>query len=523
MATQKKLLTDFRRLQLLYIKTICLQDEKGDIKKMAKVIKSFEESTDNVFGDLLTKKRQHKKIKVGLLTCGYFEYWRMYPDSLKEKVEQDLAVVTERLSREIPNIVLSGMVDTLDSADTAGMKFKDEDIDVLIVVEGTYIPDFISLHVINYLKDVPVIFFSTQMKDNVDPNSNYEHSLRNSGIIGLAQLSGTFRKMDKRYRVVVGTINDDRAYAKIKSFVQAKQAIEGIREANIGVIGHVFRGMYDLELSKTFLKAKFNVNVIYIQSSHLMDEWNNVTDEETEQQTQALLSRFKTKDITRDDVFRASRLAIAMKRLAEKFNLDAMSFLDQHYVQRQVLTSARMGASLLMENTDIAVTCEGDLGGLVMMMLMRSISGSAALMGEWGEFDTQSNSCFIIGHGIATPELAVSDDAITLTRTPEEWGFSGAGLNYEFIVKPGDTTIGHFIETANGYKMLISPAKSIPYPTLAYDEIHAMLQVKKPVREYLEEVLESGVTHHCIVGLTNMTAPLKAIAEMLELDVLYIQ
>ena len=46
----------------------------------------------------------------------------------------------------------------------------------------------------------------------------------------------------------------------------------------------------------------------------------------------------------------------------------------------------------IMEETDMTVACEGDLGGLVTMMLMRSISGTPALMAEWGEYDINHNS-----------------------------------------------------------------------------------------------------------------------------------
>ncbi len=328
--------------------------------------------------------------------------------------------------------------------------------------------------------------------------------------------------MNRPYKVVIGSIDDERAYDKMAVMIKALQAVNDIRESNIGVIGNVFRGMYDLELSKTFLKSTFDVNVIYIQSGHLMTEWEQVTDDEVSQKTEQLLSRFKTRDITEDDVRRAVKLAIAMQRLAARFRLDAMCFLDQHFVQKQTLTTARIGASLLNEQ-GVITNCEGDLGGLVTMMLMHSISGLPSLMGEWGEFDETLNTCLIMGHGIGVPELAKNDAAITLTRTPEEWGFEGSGLNYELIVKPGAVTIGHVIETVNGYKMLISPAESIDFPTLDYEELHAMVRVQTPIKEYLEKVFESGVTHHCIVGLSDMSQELLAVAEILGLEILYVK
>ncbi len=486
-------------------------------------VKSFEEASGGVFGDILSEKREKKPVKIGLFTGGYFEYWRMFPENLQKDVEADLERVRANFKSRFKNVVCAETVDTLDAADKAGKLFKEEDIDLLVIVYGTYLPDFMTMHVINQVKEVPVVFYSIQGTDYVDKRGNYEHSMRNSGVIGIAQITGTLRKMNRDYKVIVGSIDDERAYRKIEVQVKAMQAVKDIKESNIGVIGNVFRGMYDLELSKTFLKSTFDVNVIYIQPGHLMAEWEQVTDEEVKEVAEKLMSRFKLRGTTEKDILRAAKLAMAMRNLAKRFRLDAMCFLDQHFVQKQTLTTARIGASLMMEYDDMIVACEGDLGGLVTMMLMKSISGVPALMGEWGEYDEALNACLIMGHGIGVPALAKSDDHVTLTRTPEEWGFEGGGVNYELILKPGASTIAHVIETANGYKMIVSPVESLDFPTLAYDELHAMAQVKTPIKDYMEQVFESGVTHHCIIGPTDMSQELLAVADLLGIEKFYIE
>lgn len=486
-------------------------------------IKSFEEANGDSFGDILTEGKQNRKIKLGLFTGGYFEYWRMFPGTLQKNVESDLERVRDNFRKHFENVICCETVDTLDAAEKAARLFRGENIDLLVVAYGTYLPDFMTMHVINQLKTVPVIFFSVQNSETIDRHSDYEHSLRNSSTIGIAQITGTMRKLGRDYQIVVGSIDDARAYEKIGTWIKAIQAVSDLRESNIGVIGNVFRGMYDLELSKTFLKSAFDVNVIYIQSGHLLAEWEQVTEEEIKAVAGKLLARFQRRGVTDQDVERAIRLAIAMERLSKRFRLNAMCFLDQHFLQKQTLTTARIGASLLMENTDMTVACEGDLGGLVTMMLMKSISGEHALMAEWGEYDAELNSCLLMGHGIGVPTLAKSDADIALTRTPEEWGFEGGGLNYELIVKPGAITLGHVIETADGYKMVVSPAQSVDMEKLPYNELHAMAQVKNPIKEYLEAIFTSGVTHHCIVGIGNMSKELLAVAELLKLKTFYIE
>lgn len=485
------------------------------------LIKSFEEGGE-VVGDILTRGKTKKAIKIGVLTCGYFEYWRMFP-TMYENVKSDFKAFEENLSKRHKNLVFLGMVDTLDKADEAGRRMKEEGVDAVLLVYGTYVADFITLAALDYVKDLPLIIFSMQNHENINAKGDYEESLRNSSIIGISQLTGTLRKLERNYKIIVGSIHDERAYNKIDVYLKALQVVEDLREANIGVIGHVFRGMYDLELSKTFLKKTFGVNVILIQTCHLMEMWKNITEEEIEAETEKLTSRFERKNVTVEDIRRAVRLAIAMKKLAKKLKLNALCFLDQHYLQKQFNTSARIGSSLLMEEEGFSANCEGDLCGLVMMMMMKSISGKSAFMGEWGEYDVSTNSCMLMGHGVGTPDLAESDKDIRLAKTPEEWGMDGGGLNYEFLVRSGPATIAHMIEMKNGYKMILSNVESIRFPKIDYDEIYAMFHVNENIKDYLERIFEYGVAHHCIMGLGDMSEVLLAVCDYLKLDKLYIK
>jgi len=483
-------------------------------------VKSFEISGQDVYGDILSRRRTKSKIKVGLLPFGYFEYWRMFP-GIKEIVENDITIIDARLSKKY-NVICTDLVDTMDAADISGKILLDSEIDVVIVVLGTYLPDYITMHAINYVKNVPLLIFSAQKTGTINENSSFPDSARNTSMIGTAQLTATFQKIGKKYRTVVGSIDDDRAYQKIDDFLSAVQAVSDIKEANIGIIGNVFRGMYDIELSKTFLKGKFDVNVIYIQAEHMLNAWEQAGDKEVKEISDRLLKRFSVREVLNFDLIKACRLAVAMQKLVENYHLDALCLLDQHYIQRIFRTTARIGASILLEEKSIPVCCEGDIGGIVMAMLMQSISGTNPIQGEWCGYDENMNACLIRGHGVADPKMAGMDGKITLTQTPEDWGMEGVGLNYEFIVKPGICTVGSFLERGTNYSVLISKVESIGYPALKYNEIHALVKVNPPVKEYLERIFQFGVTQHCIMCHSDISTELEIVSDLLGLDKLII-
>ena len=487
-----------------------------------KQITSFDAENAGVFGDVLTKPLPAERPKVGLLGLGYFEYWRMYPE-LEGMVDSDLKGAAEHLRAALPgcDIVYPGMVDTLDRAEEAGQAFRDAQVDALVVIAGTYLPDFITLHAINRCTSCPeVILFNTQTGNDVNPKDNYVATMRNSALIAITQLAGSFHKMKRAYQVVVGEIADVEAYREIARLVAARQAATRLSRSTYGIVGHVFRGMYDLEFDRAKVKGFLGPEVMTIQAEHLIDLWKEVDNEEVEAETVKLLARFKTRNVTHEDAAKSVKLGLAMRALYKKFNLDGLCFLGQHYLEKMTGAPARMGASLLMEQDGFPVVCEGDVGGLVMMDLMKQFTGNMPLQAEWGQFDLKNNALFLLGHGIGVPALAKDDSAITLTGSPEEWGFTGGGLNYELIMKPGEVTFGHVLNCGETYRMLISHGESFEFPALPCNELHAMVRLEKPVRDFLKELIAAGVAHHAIVVHGNCVEELRKTAERMRIEVL---
>ena len=482
---------------------------------------SFDSDEVGQYGDVFTRPLARRKLKVGMLALGYFEYWRMYP-ALEEQVRGDLAGAAQRLTAALPDceVIYPGMVDTLDRAEEAGSVFRQAAVDVLVVVAGTYLPDFITMHAINSCASRPlVILFNTQTGNNVNPQDNYIATMRNSALIATTQLSGSFHKMKLDYKVVVGEISDENAYRQIAQETSALAAYKRLGKATYGIVGHVFRGMYDLEFDRAKVKGFLGPEIMTIQAEHLISLWEKVSPEATAAETDRLLKRFACSNVTEKDVAKSVRLGLAMRELYRKFNLDGMCFLGQHYLEKMTGAPARMGASLIMEQDNFPVACEGDVGGLVMMDLMKQFTGNTPFQAEWGQFDIANNALFLLGHGIGTPSLAVSDDKIRLTGSPEEWGFTGGGLNYELIMKPGEVTFGHVLNCGETYRMLISRGEAIDYPTLPCNELHAMVKVNKPVKKYLEELIATGVAHHAIAVHGDCAAQLAKTAEHMRIEV----
>ena len=460
------------------------------------------------------------KAKIGLLTGGYYEYWPMY-DNLKEQVEGYTELFTQMFVDSAKNddveIICSGLADTLEKCNDAGQMFKDQQIDLLVIAEMTYFPDYMPVQVMEYLKDVPVVLLWTQPTDSIPLDMDYKMSIVHGfGPVGIFQLSGCMKKMKKKFEIFVGALNDISLCEKVLDYLNVVMTVKKLRYINLGIIGHTFQGMYDLEIDKTMLKSKLGPNVIYIEMAELLEEWRKVNKAKSQEACDTIYSKYKVDGPGQGDVFNACRLSVAMESIAEKYNLSGLSHLCQHLLHVETETTPCLANAKLV-NKGVMVTCEGDIGNLVTMCIMHMISHSPVYNGEWGMYHAETNSIVVFHHGAGTPELAESDQKVTITPTGEKWGFKGTGASVRYVAKPGVVTMTSLIYKPEGWEMFIARGEIIDVPERPYWGCQYNIKVEIPVKEYIEKLCKQGVTHHVIVTYGDFTKQLVQLTELIDI------
>ena len=480
-------------------------------------VTSFDAARPGVFGDMFNRPRTPPApFRVGLLAAGYFEYWRMYPE-LKPRIESDLAGIAGRLQAAAEARGLAflypGPVDTLDAAEAAGDAFARAGVDLVAVAWGTYVPDFMLLHALEKVPHARVVLFNTQTGAAVNPDDDYPATMRNSALIGATQLSGSLTKAGRPYKAVAAVKDDEAAYARVARMAAAHDAARRLRTWNVGLVGSVFRGMFDLEFDRGLVRGRLGPEVVTIGAEHLAALWKEVDPAASRAKAGDYARRFELRGVAAGDVERSVRVGLALRALAKRYRLDGLCFLGQHHLEKITGAPVRLGASLLMEEDDFPVACEGDVGGLVMMGLLRRLTGAKPLQLEWGQFDLAQNALFLLGHGIACPSAGGPAAEVKIVPAPEEWGFEGAGANWELRLAPGPVTMGHFLAGPGGWRMLVSRGESLAGPRLPCCEIHAVVKVRAPVTEYLERLMAAGATHHVALAGGDAADALETAAE----------
>jgi len=458
-----------------------------------------------------------RKPKVGFLGLSFFEYWRMYGEGLKERVQKNHQKIVDDLTKRGKlDIVNPGLVDTLEKAVAAAQLFKKEDIDLLIVWQGTYAPDYYTVQLMDFLPHVPLFILQLQEMKTIPLDITYAEIVETYGLIGIVQLLGDFSKVGKKYGLTVGVIGDDASYKELEDYAAAVATVSRLRWINIGVIGRVFRGMFELEWDKTKVKWRLGPNIFYIEIREFLDLFREVKDSDARELMDDLTKKYRVEETTKEEVLKACTYAVAVRRLVEKFRLDALSHLCQWYLHFQTDTTPCIGCSCLNE-TGIMTTCEGDIGQLIVMCILDMLTGKPPFYGEWALYDLEENAILIQHHGLGNPKLAVSPEAIRITSHIENWGYSGLGAGFEFIGKPGRVTMCSLIDDAEGIKMLITGGESVKTPARPVHTAHFIVKTDRPVKEFLELLLKSGVPHHVVLVHGDARKQLEHVADLLGL------
>jgi L-arabinose isomerase len=480
-------------------------------------LESFEVAEGEVFGDLLSHEniQTSKSLRIGLVATGYFEFWRMYPD-LRAQIEQDMTRACDRLSQK-HDIVPSGLVDTMDSADQAGRRFRDERVDLLHLAYRAYTPDAYIHQLLSHLPDVPLLLFASQSRDSFDYEDGYGGVLRNSGLMALVQICCGFKRMGIQGRAiecVAGSVHDEEAYRRIDRY-QVATIRKRLRTMTIGVIGQVFRGMFDFEYDKTKVTGALGPEIINLQLDHLMASWEQTPLEDRD--VRAFLSyvrgAYKVQGVGASDLGKAARAAVALRRLVERFRLDGLALLCQHFVERKLKATPYLGIAELHRN-GFPCVAEGDVIGLIMMKVLHHLAGQMPFFLEWSEFDVDRNAWLLLGHGFGDPSQARGKSAL-LTPAAEQWGLEGTGCSVSCVPAPGPCTMAHFVEHADGRRMFVSSGEILDLEPLPINDVHAMVRVERPIREYAEALVRAGVPHHSITVRGDVRHELEQLAQLL--------
>ncbi len=459
-------------------------------------------------------RRRFSTPKIGVFGCGHWMYWGQFP-GLKERLLEHQTIFETRLREKGFDILSGGMTDDSQSGARIGDYFRRSGVDFLFCYVSTYA---ISAGVVPVIQraGVPCVLISLQPNKAMDyKNGTTVMQLEHDNATSLPEICCALARANIDLPgAVVGTLHDDPlAWQRIFDWCNVARAYATLKHARLGLMGHTYEGMLDMNADPTMIEAYFGAHCEHIEMDDLQVCVDEVTEAELRRKLAEIHALFDFPAAGADpiagpakeeDVAWAARVACGLDRLIQKFNLTGLAYyyrgLNNNAYERLGATLT-VGSSLLTAQ-GIPLAGEYDVKNLIAMLIAdRLEAGGSFAEIHPCDFD---NDIVLIGHD-GPHHIAVAQRRPVLRSLRVYHGKRGYGVGVEFQIKNGPITIIGLTQTFNGrFKFVLAEGESLPGAIPPTGNTNTRCRFPPNLNAFIENWSLEGATHHFALAVGHI-------------------
>ena len=266
----------------------------------------------------------------------------------------------------------------------------------------------------------------------------------------MPEIAGALTRARIPYRTVTGTLLDgDPAWAALGEWIDAANAVQQLRHARIGFLGHTYPGMLDMYSDFTQVHAQTGAHVEVLEIDDLVARVESADAAAIERKGDEIRAAVRARrgrldpiaaEITPEIFDWSARVAVGLDLLVGDFELDGLTYYYRGVgdnVAERVSAGMIVGNSLLTAR-GIPAAGEGDLKTNVAMFLLDRLGAGGSYTEFYAlDFDEQF---VLMGHD-GPGHLAIADGRPVARALKLYHGKAGAGLSIEMQVRLGPVTI----------------------------------------------------------------------------------
>ncbi len=465
--------------------------------------------------------------RIGVFNVGFNRYWAQFP-GLKERLGGYRDEFETKLASLGVDVISAGLVDTVEAGRRAGDYFASRSVDLFFCFVTTYVQSAFVLPVAQRSK-VHMVLVGLQPTAGMDTaTATTFEQLAHDNSTSLPEIVYALKRAGYEADVIFGMLRDDqRAWDKIRDWVQAAKAAHALRNARIGLLGHPFEGMLDMNADPTSFSAAFGMHIEMVEMCDLKKRVTQATPAEVQAMQNTIRGFFRFPEPGSDSLAGpvlpealqwCARVAAGLESLVDDFGLNGLATyyrgVDGNEYE-QLIAGSIVGASLLTAR-GIPVAGEGDLKNCVAMLILDRL-GAGGSFSELHPADFNEDFVFI-GHD-GPGHVAISQEKPALRGLSLYHGKFGHGVSVEFKVKHGPVTIAGLTQDAVGrFKFILASGESVSGAIPATGNTNTRCRFKPDMPTFIERWSEAGPTHHFALGIGRHIPALRNVAKMFGME-----
>ncbi len=382
-----------------------------------------------------------------------------------------------------------------------------KDASVILLLQTTMADGRLAPTLAQLWPDPPVLWATPEEPDG--------DMISSCSLVGTHAWASTLQQMGHSFELVYGDPNAAETRQRLREAVRLAATVRRLRSARLGLVGAHAPGYFAMGTDPFSPHRGLGVQVqtfSLLEFASIVQKLPDDAVAEDVVRTKAL--GLPHKDTSDDDLPMASRLYLAMLRLLENENLDALAVrcwpeMPDFFGQWPYLGIARLA------DEGRAVVCEGDADGALTAWIGESLGMGRCYLSDWLEHDRETITLWHIG---AAP--------MSLSPPPGESGGPRIARHFN-IKKPTvveatirenmDVTILRFWRLHGSYYLTAREGRTIwPKRHLMGTNGLARLESQGP-REWFEELCHQGMPHHVAVFEGHYAHLLRRLARIMHI------
>ena len=391
-----------------------------------------------------------KKFKIAVVTLG--DSRREFFENRINIVEDELEKLTNKLSNEF-DLYIPEVVFDIEEGQVVSDEIKAKGINCVLIHLPIWATPNLAYR-IAYSTDLPVILFG-----NKRPES--------SSIVSLLAVAGMLEQSGKECIRLVGDIEDEDIYKKVKDFTTACNLVDSISRSSFGLIGGRSIGIGTTVADPSQWQKIFGVEFDHTDQYEIVYRAKEISEDRVKLHKNWIKENIPTIEFgglfTEESLDLQVRSYLALKDIVHEKNYNFIGLKCQQEMSDHFVLQC-ISVALLNNNYDaegpkevIPTSCESDSDGALTMKLLSICSGNQPTnLVDIKFFDNEKKEMILANCGSMAPYFADPENKEVamskISLLPHVFGKAG-GSSVQMIAKEGKVTIARLFRKNGKYAL----------------------------------------------------------------------
>lgn len=323
--------------------------------------------------------------------------------------------------------------------------------------------------------------------------------------------------------------NSNLLFPKLNDYFSAIKALKRLKHSKIGLIGKTAYGFNNMNYGLEEAKERYGFKTESFSEQNLINRAKKIDDDRVSQTF--IDFKFKKNNIfvTNKSIDHTLRLYLALKDLIEEKKLSALSVSCWPTFQSEYEITPCVTLSLINDVLKIPVSCEGDLMGVVTMIVANELSKSTSMVYDIADILEDKESLLLWHCGITTCLLMSNKmEDLNIINHPminrKNSTQKSLGCSFDGSFKTQKVTALRLSNIKNKIFSLSGDIEDIDVKgftgTRGWLTNITILNKTISISKIIDLIVKNGIEHHLVVVPGDISKQLKAFSTISELEIL---